>query len=298
MSPRTTVFVSYCHSDVGWLRRLQVHLKPLARQDDFALWDDTRIDPGDLWRQAIRTAIGQAAASVLLISADFLASDFVTSEELPPLLAKAETEGARILPIIVQPCRLAAHPKLAQFQSLNPPDRPLSKLSMPEAEDVFVKAAEQVEALLRTAALRRQPAGVAGTDATGARTTTEGLFADLQSSVMALSVLVTLAKVEHEPHDQTLTDIELRLGAVSRKLAFDAVERLSAAGWITKRRVSGRTKYQIAEEGIRQLHRLASATDGPLRVSCQGLSAGPTPVSRPEADGDPAGRHQQRRPAI
>lgn len=298
MSPRTTVFVSYCHSDVGWLRRLQVHLKPLARQDDFSLWDDTKIDPGDLWRPAIRTAIDQAAASVLLISADFLASDFVTSEELPPLLAKAETEGARILPIIVQPCRLAAHPKLAQFQSLNPPDRPLSKLSIPEAEDVFVKAAEQVEALFRSAALRQSPARAVRVGAIAARTTTEGLFADLQFSVIAISVLVTLAKLERRSHDHTLTDIERTLGVASRKLAYGAVERLSAAGWITKRRVSGRTTYHIAEEGISQLHRLVSATDGPLRVSCQGLLTGPTPVSRPEADGDPAKRHQQRRPAF
>src|ERR1041385_8558315 len=148
MAQRTTVFVSYSHRDSHWLDRLHVHLKPIARRGELALWDDTRIDAGDHWRQAIRAAIDRAAASVLLISADFLSSDFIVSEELPPLLHRAERAGARIIPIVVQPCRLAHHPELAAFQTLNPLNKPLSKLSDAEAEDVFVRAAEQVEKVL------------------------------------------------------------------------------------------------------------------------------------------------------
>ena len=68
MSRRTTVFVSYSRTDSRWLQRLQVHLKPFARRGDLVLWDDTKIDPGDRWRSAIRDAIERAAASVLLIS--------------------------------------------------------------------------------------------------------------------------------------------------------------------------------------------------------------------------------------
>lgn len=79
MSQRTTVFVSYSHRDSRWLERLQVHLRPIARRGDLALWDDTRIAAGERWRPAIRAAIARAAASVLLISADFLASDFIAS---------------------------------------------------------------------------------------------------------------------------------------------------------------------------------------------------------------------------
>jgi hypothetical protein len=124
------------------------------------------------------------------------------------------------------------------------------------------------------------------------------LFADLQSSVLTLSILVTLAKVQNDSHEYTLTEIERRLEAGSRKLTFDAAERLASAGWITKRRVSGRTGYHIADEGVRQMHRLASSSDGPLRVSCRDLLAGPTPVLRPEADDDQAKRHQQRGPTM
>jgi hypothetical protein len=78
------------------LDRLQVHLRPYSRRGDLDLRDDTRIGAGEQWRAAIREAIEKAAASVLLISADFLASDFVASEELPGL-QQAERAGARVI---------------------------------------------------------------------------------------------------------------------------------------------------------------------------------------------------------
>lgn len=265
MSQRMTVFVSYSRTDSRWLQRLQVHLKPLARRGDLVLWDDTRIGPGDRWRSAIRDAIERAAASVLLISADFLASDFVASEELPPLLEKAETSGARILPIIVQPCRLSNHPELAKFQSLNPPSKPLSKLSDAEVEEVFVSAAEQVERVLET---RRHTATRASRgDAGGAVSASGTLFDELEAAAVTLSVLVALSKSHAGPDDQTLTELTRLLNTRSRKLAYDSVDRLSRAGWIVKRRASGRTGYHLADEGRRQLRRLATVTDGPVRTA-------------------------------
>lgn len=266
MSRRTTVFISYNHRDSRWLERLQIHLKPFGRRGDFVLWDDTKIDTGDRWRSAIRDAIERSAASVLLISADFLASDFITSEELPPLLHKAATAGARIIPIIVQPCRLSNHPELAAFQTLNPPNQPLSKLSDAEAEEVFVKAAEQVERVLSAAPRASiRPIGTGDSSEMDGESPSEAVYRELQSATVALSVLVALTKAEQHPGDYNLTELTRVLSTGSRKLAFNAVDRLSRAGWISKRRVSGRTGYQIAGEGVRQLQRLAAATDGPLR---------------------------------
>ena len=112
---RTTVFVSYSHQDSKWLEKLQIHLKPLERDYGFDIWDDTKIKPGSKWRQKIKEAIDSAKIGICLVSADFLASNFVKENELPPLLAAAEQDGAIILSIILSPCMFEETYGLSQF---------------------------------------------------------------------------------------------------------------------------------------------------------------------------------------
>jgi hypothetical protein len=92
-SERSTVFISYSHKDRKYLERLQVHLTDLARKGVIDLWSDTKITPGANWREEVRSAIEAAAIAVLLVSADFLASQFIAENELPPLLKSAKKQG-------------------------------------------------------------------------------------------------------------------------------------------------------------------------------------------------------------
>src|SRR2546421_2051120 len=143
---RTKVFISYSHQDKKWLERLQRHLKPLERDHGIEIWDDTKIQAGAEWRAEIETALQSAKVALLLVSADFLASEFITSDELPRLLAAADKEGAIVVPIIVSPCRFIHTASLSKFQAINPPSKPLIKLSTAERESLFVKSAEEIEA--------------------------------------------------------------------------------------------------------------------------------------------------------
>lgn len=103
---RTKVFVSYSHVDAEWLKRLQVHLKPLERQGLVERWDDTRIAAGQKWQTEIRNAIDSAAVAILLISADFLASDFIDRDELPPLFKRRRNQRHNYPASDSQPLRI------------------------------------------------------------------------------------------------------------------------------------------------------------------------------------------------
>ncbi|MFO1429479.1 MAG: TIR domain-containing protein [Candidatus Competibacteraceae bacterium] len=142
--PRHKVFISYSHRDSQWLERLQVHLKPLERKGLVERWDDTRIAPGSNWQEEIRQALAATKVAVLLISADFLASDFIAEHELPPLLEAAERDGAVILPVIISPCLFQETPELSRFQAVNNPARPLVDLPPGEREQTFLKIARTI----------------------------------------------------------------------------------------------------------------------------------------------------------
>ena len=143
MATQPKIFVSYSHKDKEWLVRLQVHLKPLVRDEIIDLWDDTRIQTGDLWREEIRQAIESSQAAVLLLSADFRASDFIATDELPPLLKAAEDKGLLILPVIVKP--FLETPIINQFQAVNPEAKPLIDMKKGEREALFVKLARDIQ---------------------------------------------------------------------------------------------------------------------------------------------------------
>ena len=101
---RPTVFVSFSHQDEPWKDRLVTHLGVLQRQGLLDLWDDRRIGAGADWRREIRQAMDRACVAVLLVSADFLTSEFILGEEVPRLLQRRDEEGLRVFPVIVRPC--------------------------------------------------------------------------------------------------------------------------------------------------------------------------------------------------
>lgn len=149
------VFVSYAHADRKWLNRLEVHLKPLRELCQLEPWADTRIRPGSKWRDEIRMAVDRASVAILLVSADFLASDFIRTDELPPLLQAAEQNGAVILPIIVSPCLFSHIQHLAQFQAVNDPASSLVNVPYGEQEAVMVRVADTILSIARSAAVSR-----------------------------------------------------------------------------------------------------------------------------------------------
>ena len=91
------VFVSYSRKDAEWLRRVVTMLKPLVRVRRCELWFDTLIETGEQWRPEIEAAIARADIALLLVSPDFLSSDFIMDEELPALIRRGVLLAAMLL---------------------------------------------------------------------------------------------------------------------------------------------------------------------------------------------------------
>jgi hypothetical protein len=84
----TTVFISYSHKDEEWKDRLVTQLGVLEQEGILDLWDDRRIEAGEDWKPEIEQAINRASVAILMISANFLTSKFILSEEVPVLLTR------------------------------------------------------------------------------------------------------------------------------------------------------------------------------------------------------------------
>ena len=134
MSARDQVFIGYSHADGRWLKELQTHLEPYVRHTMIAVWDDSMIRAGSVWKESIRQALASAKVAVLLVSPTFLASKFIAEQELPPLLEAAEKEGVAILWVPVRPSSFQVTP-IAAYQAAHPPEKPLASLS-PAARDM------------------------------------------------------------------------------------------------------------------------------------------------------------------
>ena len=122
------LFICYAHTDLRWIEELKVHLKPYVRAHGMTIWDDSRIAAGDDWRDEIRRSLVRVRSAILLVSPQFLNSDFVTTEELPTLLSRAQQDGLRVFWIPVSASAYKASP-IECFQAAHDPQQPLDGLS-------------------------------------------------------------------------------------------------------------------------------------------------------------------------
>jgi hypothetical protein len=145
---RSNIFISYHQKNKRWLERITIQLSPLVRKEQFEIWDDTRISTGAKWREEIEKALSAARVAVLVISAEYLASEFIVNGELTILLKAAQQQAAIILNLVVSPCRIDLTP-LSEFQPVNPFDQPLTGLTRYKQDLMLVKLTRDIEAALK-----------------------------------------------------------------------------------------------------------------------------------------------------
>ena len=98
------LFISYAHNDEALRDSLETHLKLLQRQKIIDTWHDRKIGAGREWEQAIDENLEVADIILLLISADFLASDYCWDVEIKRAMQRHQENSAVVIPVSLRPC--------------------------------------------------------------------------------------------------------------------------------------------------------------------------------------------------
>jgi internalin A len=104
------LFYSYSHKDEALRDELETHLKLLQRQGLIQPWHDRRIAPGQEWKDEIDTNLERADIILLLVSADFIASDYCYDIEMKRALERYEAKEAEVIPVIIRDCSWQSAP--------------------------------------------------------------------------------------------------------------------------------------------------------------------------------------------
>ena len=139
------VFYSYAREDEKLRERLETHLALLRREGLIAEWHDRKIGAGDEWQGDIDAHVHSAQIILLLVSADFLASEYINDVELKVALDRHSRHEAVVIPIILRPVNWSRAP-FAKLQALPRDARPVTSWSDPE--EAFADVARGIEAIV------------------------------------------------------------------------------------------------------------------------------------------------------
>jgi TIR domain len=135
------VFYAYSHKDEMLRDELGKQLSILRRQKVVADWHDRRIGAGTEWKGEIDKYLNSSRVILLLVSSDFLASDYCYDVEMQRALERHRAGEARVIPVILRPC-LWKHPPLDNLQALPRDAKPVT--TWLDRDEAFLNVAEGI----------------------------------------------------------------------------------------------------------------------------------------------------------
>jgi hypothetical protein len=133
--------MSYSHADEELRDELEKHLAGLRRQGVISTWHDRRIGPGEELHGQISDQLNEAEIILLLVSADFLASDYCYDVEMARAMERHERGEARVIPVILRPCDWQGAP-FGKLMAVPADGRPIVKHAT--LDDGFLEVARSI----------------------------------------------------------------------------------------------------------------------------------------------------------
>ena len=154
----TSGFISYTHADTDLKDQFVRHLAPLRREGLIDVWQDAMLRPGEHLDPAVQAALAASDLVLLLVSSDFIHSEYCYEQEMIRAFARQRTGTARVVAVILRPCQWKGVPvgegqTLSDFVAL--PKDGLPVTSWLDRDAAFDNAAGAIRDMLRNPATAR-----------------------------------------------------------------------------------------------------------------------------------------------
>lgn len=159
MAQPVRIFFSYAHEDDRWRIQLEKALKLLERQGLVESWHDRKLLPGEDWARGIDIALERAELILFLVSADFLASEYIWGVEMRRALEREAEGTARVVPLILRDCDWHSAP-FGRLQALPRDGKAVSSWSDQDA--AWAEVARAIRRIVEVSARASAPAAVPG----------------------------------------------------------------------------------------------------------------------------------------
>lgn len=139
------IFLSYAHADEDLKNELDKQLMPLKRSGKIETWNDRELIASQEWNEEILSELNKADIIMLLISSDFIASQYIWEKELTTAMNRHNEGTAKVVPVILKNCLWQEMP-FAKLQALPRNAKPVT--SYENRDDAFTEIAFAIKKLV------------------------------------------------------------------------------------------------------------------------------------------------------
>ncbi len=142
-----TVFYAYDEEDIQLQKKLRTHLSLLRRQGWISEWDTQEISLGTVPEDVKSNYLNTAEIILLLVSADFIASDYCDSEAMGRIMERSAEGSAIVIPVLLRTCDWKDAP-FGKLMAIPRPERFVDKWA--NKDEAFQKIAEELRATIKS----------------------------------------------------------------------------------------------------------------------------------------------------
>ena len=208
------IFFCYAREDEILLNKLKSHLRPLQRQGLINVWHDRNISAGTEWEQAINEHLNAAQIVLLLVSPDFMDSDYCYSIEMARALERHGRGEAKVVPIILRPVYWQGEP-LGKLQALPTDGKPVTSATWHDLDSALYDVTTGIHKVVTQLIAPTAFASPAVTDERQQQPAKPLLITPDVQQVGSVSLFIAPLAVEKLTLLHTLTDLSDKVHSVA-----------------------------------------------------------------------------------